>query len=236
MHMHAQTKMALGVVVPQVIDNDNYVEWSVEVKDSLMAYDLWDIVEATTEPPNQEDDDAALRAWRNSMALHVIQNSCKPDTLFEIREISSAKVAWNTLAEKYHPKNASFGLSLSLSLSLSHINARACSNKDDFEYAGVLQVLEKENYVDWSDQIRNYLIGCDLWEIIEETNKPPKQKDDEAAFKAWSKKNFMALHVIQISCGREAFSSIKKIITAKTAWETLAGLSLQCTCSNVLNV
>ncbi|XP_059439842.1 uncharacterized protein LOC132172371 [Corylus avellana] len=60
----------------------------------------------------------------------------------------------------------------------------------------------------------------DLWDMVEETNKP--QEDDEAAFKAWSKKNFMALHVIQISCGRDSFSRIKKISTAKTAWDTLA--------------
>ena len=114
-----KTKMTLGADVLQVLNEDNYAHWSVQVKDYLMAHDLWDIIAATTEPPNQEDDDVAFHAWskKNSMALHVIQNSCEPGTLFEI---SSAKVAWNTLAEKYFPKITSSGLSLSLSLPLSY--------------------------------------------------------------------------------------------------------------------
>ena len=132
--MHAQTKTALGAVVLQLIDKDNYVEWSDQVKDHLMAHDLWDIVGASTYLYNQEDDDyASVHAWRNSMALHMIQNSCNLDTLFEIRDISSAKVAWNTLTKKYLPKHTSSGLSLSLSPPLSLMHIYACSNKDGFE-------------------------------------------------------------------------------------------------------
>ena len=95
-------------------------------------------------------------------------------------------------------------------------------------------VLQEDNYVNWSIQVKDHLMAHDLWDIVEETNEPPRQEDDEATFKAWSKKNFMALHVIHISCGRDAFSSIKKINIAKTAWDTLAGdLTLQCTCLNI---
>ncbi|XP_059453488.1 uncharacterized protein LOC132184022 [Corylus avellana] len=188
-------KKYLPKVVLQVIDTDNYVEWSVQVKDHLMAHDLWDIVEETTNPLYQEDDYTTVHAWRNSMALHVIQNSCDLDTLFEIRDISSAKVAWNTLEKKYLPKN---------------------TNSD------VIQVLEEYNYVDWSVQVKDYLTAHDLWDIVEENNKPPRQKVDEVACKAWSKKNGTALHVIQISCGIDAFSRIKKISTAKIAWNILA--------------
>jgi hypothetical protein len=92
--------------------------------------------------------------------------------------------------------------------------------------ADVLQVLNEDNYVIWSVQVKDHLMAHDLWDIVENTNKPSRQKDDEAAIKAWSKKNFMALHVIQISCGTGIFSTIKKISTAKAAWDTLAGLSL----------
>ncbi|KAL0008035.1 hypothetical protein SO802_009537 [Lithocarpus litseifolius] len=49
-----------------------------------------------------------------------------------------------------------------------------------------------------SVQVRTYLIAQDIWDIVEATIECPKQEDDEAAFKAWSKKNAMALHVIQI--------------------------------------
>ncbi|XP_062173560.1 uncharacterized protein LOC133879025 [Alnus glutinosa] len=68
-----------------------------------MDNDLWDLIEATTEPPRQEDDEAAFKAWskKNSTALHVIQISCGPDTIFEVIQISSAKTAWDTLEAMY---------------------------------------------------------------------------------------------------------------------------------------
>jgi hypothetical protein len=63
--------------------------------------------------------------------------------------------------------------------------------------AGVLQVLDKDNYVAWSVQVKTYLMAHDLWDTVEETTEPPKQEDDEAAFKAWSEKNSTALHVLR---------------------------------------
>jgi hypothetical protein len=100
-----------------VLEKDNYADWSVGIKSYLMAQDLWDIIESTIEPPKQEDDEAAFKDWsdKNFMALQHIQNSCGPDTISEIKEIKSAKIAWNTLAEKYKvPKNTNTGLSFSL--------------------------------------------------------------------------------------------------------------------------
>ncbi|XP_050281380.1 uncharacterized protein LOC126722261 [Quercus robur] len=84
---------------------DNYLKWSVRVKTYLMAQDLWDIVEATNEPPTQENA-AAFKAWSkmDAMALYGIQNSCGPDTFSDIMEITSARNAWETLAKKYKPK------------------------------------------------------------------------------------------------------------------------------------
>jgi len=84
-----------------------------------------------------------------------------------------------------------------------------------------LRVLEEDNYVDWSVQIKTYLKAHDLWEIIEATTEPPRE-DDEAAFKAWSKKNSTALHVIKISCGTKTDFEIIQITSAKTAWDMLA--------------
>ncbi|KAE8124500.1 hypothetical protein FH972_019379 [Carpinus fangiana] len=93
-----------------VLEKDNYGDWSVGIKSYLMAQDLWNIIESTIEPPKQEDDEAAFKDWsdKNFMALQLIQNSCGSDTVSEIKEIKSAKIAWNTLAEKYNvPKNTS---------------------------------------------------------------------------------------------------------------------------------
>ena len=100
-----------------ILEKDNYGDWSVGIKSYLMAQDLWDIIEFTIEPPKQEDDEAAFKDWRdkNFMALQLIQNSCRLDTFSEIKEIKSAKITWNTLAEKYNvPKNTNTGLSFSL--------------------------------------------------------------------------------------------------------------------------
>ena len=75
------------------------------MKTNLMAEDLWDIVEATNEPPSPENE-AAFKAWRkmNAMALRVIQRSIGPDIFSDIMDITSARIAWETLAEKYKPK------------------------------------------------------------------------------------------------------------------------------------
>ena len=86
---------------------DNYLEWSVLVKTYLRAKDLWDIVEATNEPPTPENE-AAFKTWSkmNDMALDGIQKSCAPATFIDIMEITSARIAWETLAEKYKPKGS----------------------------------------------------------------------------------------------------------------------------------
>ena len=72
--------------------------------------------------------------------------------------------------------------------------------------------------------MKTYLIALDLWDIVEATNECPKQEDDEAAFKAWSKKNAMALHVIQISCEPRLCFVIRRISSAKIAWDTLKAI------------
>ena len=90
--------------------------------------------------------------------------------------------------------------------------------------ATVSEVLNVNNYLGWSVQVRTYLIAQDLWDIVEATDECPKPEDDEAAFKAWSKKNAMALHVIQISCPQRICHVICLITSAKIAWETLESI------------
>ena len=97
-----EKKPALSATILEALNEDNYLDWSVQLKTYLMAQDLWEIVESTSEPPARENE-AAFKAWNktNAMALHVIQMSCEPDTFSDIREISSARDAWDALAEKY---------------------------------------------------------------------------------------------------------------------------------------
>ncbi|XP_060675416.1 uncharacterized protein LOC107435633 isoform X1 [Ziziphus jujuba] len=84
----------------------------------------------------------------------------------------------------------------------------------------VRELLDKKNYLDWSVGVKTYLMGEDLWDIVESMDEPPKPKDRHA-FKYWRSKNASALHAIQISCNTDAFSKIRDMTSAKKAWDTL---------------
>ncbi|VVA34691.1 PREDICTED: ankyrin, partial [Prunus dulcis] len=96
--------------------------------------------------------------------------------------------------------------------------------------AAVVEVLDSSNYVDWGVLVKNYLLAQDLWDVLEEDEEEDEDEEEEETeeeaddkFRAWKKKkNATALHKIQISCGREAFSLIRNATSAKSAWDTLA--------------
>ncbi|KAG6628692.1 hypothetical protein CIPAW_14G030900 [Carya illinoinensis] len=97
-----------------------------------------------------------------------------------------------------------------------------------------LELLDKHNYPEWTIRVQTYLKGQDLWKVIidEDENVPDYENDDvddngvddddvAAAINVWRRRNYMALHVIQISCGLDAFAEIRSFRSAKTAWQTL---------------
>ncbi|KAF2318356.1 hypothetical protein GH714_005890 [Hevea brasiliensis] len=90
-------------IVSELLDGLNYANWSVCMRSYLLANDLWDIVEATNEAPSPEEAEAEFKAWikKNAAALHAIQISCKSDILSQIKEIGSARICWDTLAEMH---------------------------------------------------------------------------------------------------------------------------------------
>ncbi|XP_040361403.1 uncharacterized protein LOC112164228 [Rosa chinensis] len=85
----------------------------------------------------------------------------------------------------------------------------------------ILEVLDRSNYKHWRSRLKTYLLAEDLWEAVEAIVKPPKLEDDQTDYKAWTKKNAKALYAIQNTCGRDLFSFISEIETAKSAWEAL---------------
>ncbi|KAM0958615.1 hypothetical protein ACFX13_024524 [Malus domestica] len=101
----AATVVSSVIANLKVLSHDNYEDWSFHFKTYLLAEDLWEVVEETSEPPRQEDGEAEFLVWRknNAKVLHAIHTCCGDDTHFIIRGISSAKVAWDTLAEKLKP-------------------------------------------------------------------------------------------------------------------------------------
>ncbi|KAL6289342.1 hypothetical protein ACE6H2_006852 [Prunus campanulata] len=190
--------------VVELLDSSNYVDWSVWVKTYLLAQDLWDVVEKEEEYDDEEEEeeeaDDNFKAWRekNAAALHKIQISCGREASSLLRNTSSAKRAWDTLAEEFNPKPD----------------------------AAVVELLDSSNYVDWSVWVKTYLLDQDLWDVVEKEEEYDDDDDEEEAddkFKAWREKNATALHKIQISCGREASSRIRNTSSAKHAWDTLAG-------------
>ncbi|XP_061999131.1 uncharacterized protein LOC133716435 [Rosa rugosa] len=88
--------------VPEVLNRFNYEDWSLRVETYLLAEDLWDVVEASNEPTNDERE---YMIWRkkNAKALLAIQISCGSDTFSLIRNTRTAKVAWDALAAKFKP-------------------------------------------------------------------------------------------------------------------------------------
>ena len=102
------------------LDMDNYLDWSFQVKTYLMAQDLWNIVEATDESTNAEYDPCWTK--QNAMTLHVIHVYCGPDLYYLIRLITSAKIAWDTLAAIFKLSKSNYmGMYLSLKSTSSNI-------------------------------------------------------------------------------------------------------------------
>lgn len=95
------------------------------MKSDLEAQNLWSIIESTYDPPRQDDDEVLFTNWgdKNFKALRVIRNSCGLRAFSKIKGIDSAKIAWDTLLEKYgKPKDNSIGIYPSFSYSLSSVH------------------------------------------------------------------------------------------------------------------
>ena len=73
--------------------------------------------------------------------------------------------------------------------------------------------------------MKAYLIELHLLDIVEAATEPPTPKNDEIAFKDWSRKNALALYLIRESSRPKEFRLIGKISTAKIAWDTLTEMS-----------
>ncbi|XP_040371312.1 uncharacterized protein LOC121051859 [Rosa chinensis] len=96
----AATVAVPSAIVLKVLTTNNYEDWSIRVKTYLLAKGLWKVVGSATEPPSVEDE-----AWikNNAEALHAIHISCGDDTFSFIRDMDTAKAAWNTLEKRLKP-------------------------------------------------------------------------------------------------------------------------------------
>ncbi|XP_054775894.1 uncharacterized protein LOC129284431 isoform X2 [Prosopis cineraria] len=83
----------------------------------------------------------------------------------------------------------------------------------------VAEPLTESSQKDWFKWVENYLISLDLWGVTSGDEKPTGNRGED--FARWQRKNAAALHVIQISCGTNNHSLIRRIKKANTAWNTL---------------
>ncbi|KAF7820270.1 ankyrin repeat-containing protein NPR4-like isoform X1 [Senna tora] len=89
-------------------------------------------------------------------------------------------------------------------------------------YNGIVaKPLTKENCDYWFECVRKYLIGKDVWEVVDGTFAKPPENGEKKEIVRWRIKNGIALHAILISCGIQAFSHIRRVSEAKDAWNIL---------------
>ena len=95
----------------------------------------------------------------------------------------------------------------------------------------VPEELTEDNYENWKACLQNYLIGQGLWDVVSGVDPKPEkhtgEKWETEAFETWRKKNAMALHAIQMSCGSHALVKIRETDSAKFAWGQLVELRHQ---------
>ncbi|KAF8377143.1 hypothetical protein HHK36_030516 [Tetracentron sinense] len=96
-------KLAHNAIVPDVLAEGNYEIWKVCLKSYLLAEDLWDLVNGTEFKPKATQEKFKTWHMKNAKALHAIQISCGPQKLSEIKEIDSAKDAWDHLGSTHQP-------------------------------------------------------------------------------------------------------------------------------------
>ena len=112
--------------------------------------------------------------------------------------------------------NISYAICLQV---IIYSNSNIITNADCFR-----NLEDADNYLDWSLQVKTKLADQQLWDIVERNDEAPKAENDEAAFKAWSGKNAMALGVIRYSGEGPLKWAIWKTTSAKIAWDTLVAI------------
>ncbi|GKV49103.1 hypothetical protein SLEP1_g55870 [Rubroshorea leprosula] len=206
------------MIVPEVLKEDNYERWCIFMQHYLVAQDLWDVV-LSNEMLHGEDSRESIK--RNALALHTIKISCGAKKFDAIKEMNSAKDAWNALADLYKQPNGEGNKDTGIK---TDERKQACifvqSNAGVAACMIVPEVLKEDNYEKWRIFMEHYLVAQDLWDVVL-SSKMPNHGEDSGK---WIKRNASALHAIKISCGTEQFDRIKKLNSAKDVWNALADL------------
>ncbi|CAA2992046.1 Hypothetical predicted protein [Olea europaea subsp. europaea] len=86
----------------------------------------------------------------------------------------------------------------------------------------VPEKLTEDNFISWKNCLANYLVGNGLWGVVSAQEIEP-DKTNIQEHEKWKKKNALALHAIQLSCGQAIYSKfINADINADYVWTQLA--------------
>ncbi|XP_024640196.1 uncharacterized protein [Medicago truncatula] len=91
-----------NAIVFEPLTKDNYDYWSCLVRNYLLGQDLWGFVTSISEstgPRSRRETEVWNR--RNGKALHIIQLACGPENINLIKDLQSAREAWNELSTHY---------------------------------------------------------------------------------------------------------------------------------------
>ncbi|KAK8710026.1 hypothetical protein V6N13_145370 [Hibiscus sabdariffa] len=86
-------------------------------------------------------------------------------------------------------------------------------------FSGIVnEKLSEDNYENWKECLKSYLISEGLWGIVSGDKEPPRDTEE---YHLWVK-NAKALHAIQISCGASTIAQFRANESAKDEWNRLA--------------
>ncbi|TKY70076.1 Leucine-rich repeat serine/threonine-protein kinase 1 [Spatholobus suberectus] len=97
----AATNLAATGIVLEPLTRDNYDNWSALVKNYLTGEGLWGVVSYVSEISVKPKTASEIWKRKNAKALHIIQLACGSEILPQIRDLGTAKDAWNRLGALY---------------------------------------------------------------------------------------------------------------------------------------
>ncbi|XP_073219704.1 uncharacterized protein [Cicer arietinum] len=98
----------IALPAPPVFTGNNYEIWSVKMRTQLRAYDLWEVVETTTEPPPlQENPTIAQMRYHSEQvakrdkAITILHSAVNDDVFMRISHLETTKQVWEKLEEEF---------------------------------------------------------------------------------------------------------------------------------------
>ncbi|KAJ7974918.1 Ankyrin repeat family protein [Quillaja saponaria] len=149
------TPSSTSPMVRELLNQDNYAEWHVWMKNYLLGQDLWDVI-VEVQSPDCDIDTAEFKSWKrkNAAALHAIHMSCGSEALSVTMENDiTAKKAWDALYNKYRSMATCLELDEDKSADIPDINDYA----QDATFYKALQEGKWEAAKDFIDTHRDTL-------------------------------------------------------------------------------